>query len=344
MLETAERAFHSDPMDQEEADRVAIIKAIAEECDAFYRRDFEAWASYWIHDESVRRMGAMAGGHVDYKVGWTHNKTQMAKIMRDHPKPNLEAGALVRRENVSIRVSGDMAWVAFDQYTPRTDDILINAGLSREIRVMERHESGWKVAFAGHSNSEIEYLTYPTIQVAPDGRVDWMNESARQALEDHPILSITSERITAKTPAMNRSFQSEINRVADLTPIDIRLSLNSDEGGHDAISFVAEDPFDDALHVIWIARIEDKVIVTFDDNASVTKRLQSAQQLYSLSDAQIRLAQLIVEGSDLPQAAETIGVSVNTVRTHLKRMFEKTKVASQTALVRVLLSANAPRD
>jgi DNA-binding CsgD family transcriptional regulator len=51
---------------------------------------------------------------------------------------------------------------------------------------------------------------------------------------------------------------------------------------------------------------------------------------------------LIAQGNDLTQAAERLGVSVNTVRTHLQRMFDRTGARSQSALVGILLSAEAP--
>ena len=35
------------------ADEQAIKKALEEETEAFYRRDFDAWKSYWIKDDKV---------------------------------------------------------------------------------------------------------------------------------------------------------------------------------------------------------------------------------------------------------------------------------------------------
>ena len=68
----------------------------------------------------------------------------------------------------------------------------------------------------------------------------------------------------------------------------------------------------------------------------------AAREVYGLSPAQVRLARLIVDGQDLAAAADLLGVSVNTLRTQLQRIFDKTGVRSQAALVRALLSAEAP--
>ena len=70
----------------------------------------------------------------------------------------------------------------------------------------------------------------------------------------------------------------------------------------------------------------------------VDRRLSVAQVVFGLSDGQLRIARHIADGEGLKTAAEAQGISVNTARTHLARLYEKTGVSSQTALVRLLLS------
>ena len=85
-------------------------------------------------------------------------------------------------------------------------------------------------------------------------------------------------------------------------------------------------------------------MIAFDDTGTSYRRLQNAILVYRLSPAQTRLAQKIADGHDLAAAAEQLGVTVNTARTHLYRMFEKTGVHSQPALVKALLSVAAPTE
>jgi DNA-binding CsgD family transcriptional regulator len=89
--------------------------------------------------------------------------------------------------------------------------------------------------------------------------------------------------------------------------------------------------------------LEDgKALVSFDDVAMAGRRIELAGAIYGLSPAQVRLARLIVDGNDLAASSDLLGVSVNTLRTHLQRMFDRTGVRNQAALVGVLLSAEAP--
>lgn len=52
----------------------------------------------------------------------------------------------------------------------------------------------------------------------------------------------------------------------------------------------------------------------------------------------MKLARHIAMGESVKGAAEKLGISVNTARTHMTRLYEKTGVRSQAALVRLLLS------
>ena len=63
--------------------------------------------------------------------------------------------------------------------------------------------------------------------------------------------------------------------------------------------------------------------------------------IFDLSEAQSRLAGQILDGRSLPEAAAELGISVNTARTHLQRIYAKAGVNSQPALVRVLLSVGS---
>ena len=94
--------------------------------------------------------------------------------------------------------------------------------------------------------------------------------------------------------------------------------------------------------VCWVRVEGGLILVSFDDDEAVKQRLSAAAVIFRLSPAQVRLSQHIVDGHDLTQAAALLGIQANTARTQVQRVFAKTGVRSQPALVRVLLCAGAP--
>jgi len=60
--------------------------------------------------------------------------------------------------------------------------------------------------------------------------------------------------------------------------------------------------------------------------------------LFGLTLKEQKLAKLIIEGYRLDEAATHLNISVNTARTHMKRIYAKTDTGRQTDLVRLLLT------
>lgn len=61
------------------------------------------------------------------------------------------------------------------------------------------------------------------------------------------------------------------------------------------------------------------------------------RDLYGLTVSESHLAVALAQGDDLASAAGRLGVSIHTVRTHLKKIFAKLDLGSQSALVRLVL-------
>lgn len=60
------------------------------------------------------------------------------------------------------------------------------------------------------------------------------------------------------------------------------------------------------------------------------------QRLYGLTKSEAQVALLAMRGEGLSPIAEKLSVSLTTVRTHLRHVFEKTGIHRQAELVRLL--------
>ena len=61
---------------------------------------------------------------------------------------------------------------------------------------------------------------------------------------------------------------------------------------------------------------------------------------FGLTPAEAQLAINLCGGMDLKEVAETMHITFNTARTHLKRIFSKTHVSRQAELIRLLLQGH----
>jgi DNA-binding CsgD family transcriptional regulator len=86
------------------------------------------------------------------------------------------------------------------------------------------------------------------------------------------------------------------------------------------------------------------LLIVIDPASEGPATASTIEKLFGLSPAQARTAELIGAGLSAPQAAQALGLSVTTVRTHLARIFEKTGIKAQPGLVKLvsLLPVDAP--
>ena len=78
-----------------------------------------------------------------------------------------------------------------------------------------------------------------------------------------------------------------------------------------------------------------------DPEEGATLDSRALHQLFGLTPAEIRLCIALVKGMSVEEYALEAGISSNTARTHVKRIYSKTGVRRQSELVRLLLKSSA---
>ncbi|MEO1259279.1 MAG: nuclear transport factor 2 family protein [Bacteroidota bacterium] len=132
-----------------EKEKAAIMKVVEGESAAFWNKDYEKYASYWVHEDYIRTMGWWEDGGVTVVEGWEERGGRTKKHMEASPEPNPTAAKVIRK-NINLRIYKDVAWLTFDQYGEDTGDNLMDMpGLSRETRIFEKHNGEWKIAYLG---------------------------------------------------------------------------------------------------------------------------------------------------------------------------------------------------
>lgn len=92
--------------------------------------------------------------------------------------------------------------------------------------------------------------------------------------------------------------------------------------------------------VTGLVNVPSQVVATViirDPDTKGRAPVEVLQSLYGLTKAEAMLAALLVEGRDLTEAAATLQVTKETVRSQLKQVFQKTGTQRQAELVRLLV-------
>ena len=161
-----------------------------------------------------------------------------------------------------------------------------------------------------------------------------MNPAAAKAIADGCGIAVWAGHLRATSRPADQRLQA-----------GIRWAHHLDDGveaRRGTIPIVLDGGSGEPANVCWIIADSGQIHVSINDARLAEERLETAAVVYGLSPGQIRTAQQIVAGHNLRDAAEKLGVSLATTRTQLERIFDKTGVRSQPALVRALLSVAAP--
>ena len=153
-------------------------------------------------------------------------------------------------------------------------------------------------------------------------------------------LTIQGEALRAvqadESARLGRLLSHAVNRTADRPPTPGgALSITRPSGAHPLSVMVVplrtkgEAPGD---------RAPAAAVFVSDPEIRLDSNQQHLRQLYALTVAEARLAAWLTQGKSVNEAAAAMGITVNTARAYLKRIYDKTGVRRQPELVRVLLS------
>lgn len=85
------------------------------------------------------------------------------------------------------------------------------------------------------------------------------------------------------------------------------------------------------------------VVYVYDPEAGITVDPECLRRLYTLSEAELRVAMAMLATTDPAEVAKRCFISLHTVRSHLKAIFAKTGAKSQADLMKRLLVGPARR-
>src|SRR5262249_36864993 len=156
-------------------------------------------------------------------------------------------------------------------------------------------------------------------------------------LKRHAGLIVSGGRLRARARACDQRLQSAIRWAANIQGYANQQAARSVVASRSgALPVIVDADGGGPPEICWGGTSDGMILLSFNDARATEERLNAAAVVYGITPAQKRIAALIIGGGDLVEAARRLDVSINTARTQLKRMFDKTGVSSQPALVRAL--------
>ena len=311
----------------------AIRHVLETDIESYLSRDKETWERCWANDARFRSI--MECGTMQVARSYQEFRQNVFEAMDGEPEP---VKAEVRFENLEIETSGNLAWTTYEEVVASTSNSLATPSHSHNFRLLENANGQWRILFHGCWAEPIRDTETPAIEVSEYGQVFWLNEAAKSELKSFRGLTISNGRLRASKPSWNAELQEAISGAHKLTGFGEYNRAKSVGGGEVCFPVVLGEKDDGALLLCWVKVADGRVYILFGGNRGLSKQIEVVQAIYGLSKSQAGIIEQITKGMDLAEAADALGVTKNTARTHLRRVYEKVGVNSQIELLRLIVS------
>ena len=184
--------------------------------------------------------------------------------------------------------------------------------------------------------SVMDRMESAILVVDENARVLLANTSFTELLESCDGLDLRGGRIAAASRAEDRALRETIAEVAYDAPCASAKTVTVSSPGEPYPVAITIFPARDETFEGVDERDRCAVLVAKDPHhRHIGSEGCAFANLFGLTAAQGRVAALILAGESLSDASQVLGISDNTVRSHLKQIYLKTETHSQIELVRL---------
>ncbi len=166
----------------------------------------------------------------------------------------------------------------------------------------------------------------PTLIVTPQLRVLWSNDAAEQLLDERDDLHLASDHLVLGDARRTDAFRERIAAL-DVTPIALVHRRR-----------MSESHFIIRVDQLTIADAPAACVLVFHSSTATDRYLWSDfGPVFSLTRSEVGIVKQLLAGNSAEQIAQNLCISLDTVRTHIKRAYTKSGVNSREQLFQAVL-------
>jgi len=167
------------------------------------------------------------------------------------------------------------------------------------------------------------------------GRIGFCTSRARHILDKNDGIALENGLLKFACPEQQQEFEQAAEVLQKAGKGTLTLSIQR-PSGKTSLQFMLV-----SLKTMSSSRtfLEERPFLSVylhDPSEQAELSLQQLQRYFSFTKAEAKVAISLFKNDNLQTAAEEVGISVNTARTHLRRIYKKADVTGQAELMRAL--------
>jgi DNA-binding CsgD family transcriptional regulator/PAS domain-containing protein len=194
-------------------------------------------------------------------------------------------------------------------------------------------------------SATLDLLTVGIILIDDGSRIVHANAAGIRLLDERTAVRRDGSQLSCRDPKVAINLKLAIETAASGNTVEfpksgIAVPITSTDGG-DLAAWIL--PLDRGLRIELAAPFAASVAVflrQMGDTSPFPGELFVKR--FGISPAECRVLMMLTQGMSPREAAETLGISEPTAKSHLQRLFQKTGTDRQADLMRLAMSALAP--
>lgn len=178
----------------------------------------------------------------------------------------------------------------------------------------------------------LQALRGAVIILDSDGSANFVNEAMAALLRNTGSLALRNRRLTAASPRANKKLQEILGRAIGPPGAAGAMMIGHAGGGRPLL--VQAAPLTGSFHAFGLERGAAIVTILGSERHRASAALFRAA--FGLTPTEAEVATYLMKGSPDEEIATAFGVSVNTIRSHVRAILDKTHLRSKAELAHVL--------
>ena len=186
----------------------------------------------------------------------------------------------------------------------------------------------------------LDSLSAGLFLIEADGRIAVANAAGREILDADDFLRSVNGRLVARGAKADQVLQGSFaNKGGDVGNKDVTLPLTARDGEHYVAHVLPLDartrPGNDTRGTVAAVFVCKAALET-------SSSVEVIRRAYQLTRTELRVLLAIVNVGGIPDVATALGVADCTIKTHVRRLFQKTGTGRQADLVKLVAGFFTP--
>ncbi|MCL9776277.1 helix-turn-helix transcriptional regulator [Vibrio methylphosphonaticus] len=189
-------------------------------------------------------------------------------------------------------------------------------------------DKGWE--------NTLEHIPQASLLFGSRGELIYCNQQAQKLIERLPGVSIKNERVDFDDINFSRQFIISVLRAVGMA--------YSEHNSFDSLSYCDQDNNEQCTMVFTptfaAESSQGSIVFLIDKNHNIQLNPLLLNQLYQLTETEIKVCEYTVRGFNRHEIAEQLSRSPYTIKDHLKSIYNKTGTRKQSELIVTIITTS----